>query len=346
MLEYLKKDTAFKDLVNLDDNRADNQTVVRHTVDQKKALVYGLGTRMATGLIAGTLNGMSGGNFRVDGEEIPILVRLARAEDNSNNGIVNPADILEVPIIEHSSTPIYIGDIAAANYVQEPDIRNRYNGKPTLTITADIKEGSKLSAGRVTVLASAYFEKIAPMYPGVTLNFGGEFESTSRAYKSLMFAFLIAVMAIYLVLSSQFNDYLQPLIILSAIPFAFIGVVFGMFFTRSVFTIGSFLAVVGLAGVAVNDAIVLIDFMNQERKRGLSMREAVISSCKARMRPVLLTTITTILGMLPMVIGIPQKSAAWAPMATAFVTGLFSATTLILLFIPVEYLRLSLIISA
>ncbi|MBF0469080.1 MAG: efflux RND transporter permease subunit, partial [Desulfamplus sp.] len=104
-----------------------------------------------------------------------------------------------------------------------------------------------LSAGRVTVLSSEYFNTISHLYPGVTLNFGGEFESTSRAYKSLMFAFLIAVMAIYLVLSSQFNDYFQPLIILSAIPFAFIGVVFGMFFTRSVFTIGSFLAVVGLA---------------------------------------------------------------------------------------------------
>ncbi|MBF0203785.1 MAG: efflux RND transporter permease subunit [Desulfamplus sp.] len=324
---------------------------------------------MATALIAGTLNGMSGGNFRTEGEEIPLLVRLARNEDLNNikdkngfnrdsnglknkdsndvtknnsdtvksSGLVNPVDILEVPIIEHSSTPVYIGDIATANYLQEPDIRNRYNGKPTLTITADIKEGSKLSAGRVTVLSSAYFEKISHLYPGVTLNFGGEFESTSRAYKSLMFAFLIAVMGIYLVLSSQFNDYFQPLIILSAIPFAFIGVVFGMFFTRSVFTIGSFLAVVGLAGVAVNDAIVMIDFMNKEKNRGMTLREAVISACSARMRPVIITTITTTLGMLPMVLGIPNKSITWAPMATAFVTGLFSATLLILLFIPVEY---------
>ncbi|MBF0211388.1 MAG: efflux RND transporter permease subunit [Desulfamplus sp.] len=344
MLDHLRKEPAFADLVNLDDNRADNQKVVRHRVEPKKALIYGLNSRMATGLIAGTLNGMSGGNFRVDGEEIPILVRLAREEDNlgsnqggQKSGILNPTDILEVPIIEHSLTPIYIGDIATAEYVEEPDIRNRYNGKPTLTITADIKDGSQLSAGRVTLLASDYFEKIAPMYPGVTLNFGGEFESTSRAYKSLMFAFLIAVMGIYLVLSSQFNDYLQPLIILSAIPFAFIGVVFGMFFTRSVFTIGSFLAVVGLSGVAVNDAIVLIDFMNKERERGLSLREAVVSSCKARMRPVIITTFTTMLGMLPMVIGIPQKSITWAPMATAFVTGLSCATMLILLFIPVEY---------
>ncbi|MBF0257978.1 MAG: efflux RND transporter permease subunit [Desulfamplus sp.] len=363
MLEYLRKDLEFADLVNLGDNRADLQAVVKHVVDQKKALTYGLDSRMATALIAGTLNGMSGGTFRTEGEEIPLLIRLARDGSSSKmdesseqdelsekegrgseneifrkgRGIGTPTDILEVPIIEHSAAPIYIGDIATANYLQEPDIRNRFNGKPTLTITADIKEGSKLSAGRVTVLSSEYFNKIAHLYPGVTLNFGGEFESTSRAYKSLMFAFLIAVMGIYLVLSSQFNDYFQPLIILSAIPFAFIGVVFGMFFTRSVFTIGSFLAVVGLAGVAVNDAIVLIDFMNKEKKSGKRLRDAVISACSARMRPILITTITTTLGMLPMVIGIPQKSITWAPMATAFVTGLFSATLLILLFVPVEY---------
>ena len=144
-------------------------------------------------------------------------------------------------------------------------------------------------------------------------------------------------MAIYLVLSSQFNDYFQPMMILSAIGFAFIGVVFGMFFTRSTFTIGSFLAVVGLSGVAVNDSLILIDFMNKQRQQGHPLRDAVVNGCRARMRPVLITTATTMMGMLPMAIGIPQKSTTWAPMATAFATGLVSATLLALLIIPVEY---------
>lgn len=340
MLGYLKSDGEFKDLVNLDDNRADLQTVVRHRVDQKKALEYGLDSGAATALIAGTLNGMPVGAFRSEGEEIPLLVRLSRVGDRGNVGGVglsDPADILDVPIVEHSSAPVYIGDIATVAYVEEPDIRNRYKGKPTLTITADIREGAQLSAGRVAHLASRFFDGISSDYPGVTLHFGGEFESTSRAYTSLAFAFLIAVMAIYLVLSSQFNDYFQPMMILTAIGFAFIGVVFGMFFTRSTFTIGSFLAVVGLSGVAVNDSLILIDFMNKQRKRGLALREAVVSGCRARMRPVLITTATTMMGMLPMAIGIPRKSITWAPMATAFATGLTSATLLALLIIPVEY---------
>ncbi len=340
MLAHLRMESAYADLVNLDDNRADIQSVMKQVVDQKKAMEYGLDSHMATGLIAGALNGMNVGSFRTRGEEIDLLLRLARKTDSANTegvGLDNPEDLLGVPIIEHASSPVYIGDIATVSHLREPDIRNRYKGRPTITITADIRDGSKLSPGRVKVLTERYFGTISPDYPGVTVQYGGEFESTSRAYTSLAFAFLIAVLGIYLVLSSQFNDYLQPVIILSAIGFAFIGVVFGMFFTRSVFTIGSFLAVVGLSGVAVNDSLILIDFMNKQKKAGLALRDAVIKGCSARMRPVLITTATTMMGMLPMAVGIPRKSITWAPMATAFATGLVSATLLALLIIPVAY---------
>jgi HAE1 family hydrophobic/amphiphilic exporter-1 len=97
------------------------------------------------------------------------------------------------------------------------------------------------------------------------------------------------------------------------------------------------MAVIGLAGVAVNDSLILIDFINVRRREGMPLREAVLDACSTRMRPVLITTVTTMLGLLPMAIGIPRKSMTWAPMATAFVTGLSSATLLTLLIIPVEY---------
>jgi HAE1 family hydrophobic/amphiphilic exporter-1 len=95
--------------------------------------------------------------------------------------------------------------------------------------------------------------------------------------------------------------------------------------------------VIGLSGVAVNDSLILIDFMNKQKAKGLNLRDAVVNACSARMRPVLITTATTMMGMLPMAIGIPSKSITWAPMATAFATGLASATLLALLIIPVEY---------
>ena len=336
VLNYLRTDPKFSDLLNLEDNRASIQSVLNFEVGRDRALEYGLSSSDATRLIAGSLNGMQAGNYRTSREEIDLMVKLARQED-SGRGLINPEQVATIPIVEHSEQPVLIGDLASVDYRQEPDARTRYNGKPTLTITADIRTGSQLSAGRVQVLAQRYFDSINDRYPGVSIAFGGEFESTSRAYASLAAAFVIAVLAIYLILASQFNDYVQPMIILSAIAFAFIGVVLGMFFTRSVFTIGSFMAVIGLAGVAVNDSLILIDFMNKERARGVGLREAVINGCSARMRPVLITTLTTMLGMLPMAIGIPHKSITWAPMATAFSTGLASATLLTLLIIPVEY---------
>jgi HAE1 family hydrophobic/amphiphilic exporter-1 len=147
----------------------------------------------------------------------------------------------------------------------------------------------------------------------------------------------VALLVIYLILAVQFGDYIQPLIILSAVAFAVIGVTFGMFFTQSTFTVGSLMAMVGLAGVTVNDSLILIDFMNKRTETGMTMRQAVLAACHTRMRPVLITTVTTIMGLLPMAIGIPYRSVEWAPMAMAFVTGLASATILTLLIIPVEY---------
>ena len=138
-------------------------------------------------------------------------------------------------------------------------------------------------------------------------------------------------------LASQFRDYLQPLLILSAVPFALIGVVTGLFVTRTTFTVGSFLAIVGLTGLVVNDSLLLIDFMNVRMRKGKPLREAVIEACAARMRPVVITTVTTMLGLLPMAIGIPSRSISWAPMATAFVSGLSSATLLTLLITPANY---------
>jgi HAE1 family hydrophobic/amphiphilic exporter-1 len=121
------------------------------------------------------------------------------------------------------------------------------------------------------------------------------------------------------------------------VPFALTGVVMGLFFTRTTFTIGSFMAIVGLAGVSVNNSLLLIDFINVRRKEGKQLREAIVEACASRMRPVVITTVTTLLGLLPMAVGIPSKSISWAPMAMAFVSGLSSSTVLTLLIVPVEY---------
>ncbi len=340
ILTFLKTTPELDGLVGLGDDRPEQHRIVRFEPRPEAVFEYGLMPGDVTGMVAGALNGRRAGNFRTVDEEVDLMVRLARESDAVNprgTGLAEPLDILDVPVIEHAAAPVLLRDLVKAAYAAEPNVRNRYKGRPTITITADIAPGSQLSPARIQVLVSRYFQENRNRFSGASISFGGEFESTSRSYTSLTFAFFIAVLGIYTVLASQFNDYFQPMIIITAVPFALIGVVMGLFLTRTTFTIGSFLAIVGLAGVAVNDSLLLIDFMNVRLERGRPLRDAVIESCAARMRPVLITTVTTMLGLLPMAIGIPRKSISWAPMATAFVAGLSSATILALLIIPVEY---------
>jgi len=340
VMAFMKADDALSVLTDLEDDRPDYHKTVRYIPNQEAVSEYGLSSDAVISMVAGALNGYNAGAYRTIDEEIDLMVRLTRADDPANSrkiGIASPTDILDVPVVEHSASPILLRDMVKIEYVREASVRSRYKGEPTITITADIKEGSKLSPAVVQKAVSTYFKSHADLFENVSLSYGGEFETTSRSFRSLFFAFFIAVLLIYMVLSSQFNDYFQPIIIISAVPFAIIGVVMGLFFTRTVFTVGSFMAVVGLAGVAVNDSLLIIEFINVRRRMGRPLRDAVIEACAARMRPVLITTVTTILGLLPMAIGFPYKSISWAPMATAFVSGLASATILALLVVPVEY---------
>ncbi|QTA79273.1 Acriflavin resistance protein [Desulfonema limicola] len=340
ILAYMQNEPELKDLTDIDDDRPDNQRAVKFVPRQASVFEYGLMPGDVTIMAAAALNGFQAGKFRTIDEEIDLMVRLARESDSANNslaGLSEPADILDIPVIEHSTSPVMLRDLIDISYENEPNVRTRYKGRPSITIMADIKPGTQLSPARVQVLVNKYVKSNQDKLYGASVSFGGEFESTSRSYTSLTFAFFIALLGIYLVLSSQFNDYFQPFIIMSAVPFALIGVVMGLFFSQTTFTIGSFMAIVGLAGVAVNDSLLLLDFMNVRLRKGRSLRDAVIEACAARMRPVVITTITTMLGLMPMAVGIPQKSISWSPMATAFVAGLSSATLLALLIIPVEY---------
>ncbi len=340
ILDYMRKEPEFVDLIDLDDDRPAFQKVIKFIPKPEAVFEYGLKPGDVTAIAATALNGFNAGKFRTTDEEVDLMVRLARVYDKGNsgrNGLLDPIDILNLPVMEDSKAPVLLRDVVTAEYKTEPNVRTRYKGRPTITITSSLKSGSRLSPARVQVKVQDFYNKNPDKFYGVSISFGGEFESTNRSYTSLTFAFFIAILAIYLILASQFNDYFQPVIIISAVPFALIGVVMGLFFSRTIFTIGSFMAIVGLAGVAVNDSLLLMDFMNVRLRKGNDVRKAVIEACAARMRPVIITTITTMLGLLPMAIGIPRKSISWAPMATAFVAGLSSATLLTLLIIPVEY---------
>lgn len=140
-----------------------------------------------------------------------------------------------------------------------------------------------------------------------------------------------------MILAAQFQSYVQPFIILSAVVFSLIGAIFGKVITQGVITVTSFISVVGVTGVVVNDSLVPIHFINKRYLAGMSRKAAIEDGIRVRLRPILLTTLTTSLGLPPMAIGFPSYSPVWGPMASTFVTGLCTATFLTLFIVPIEW---------
>ncbi len=249
------------------------------------------------------------------------------------------AAIARVRLRTASGVSVPLGDVARVEAVRAPAGIFRYNGRRTVLLTATIDE-KRTSASTVNESLRRRFDNeefLAP-FPGVTLRFGGEFEETQKSFRSLRDAFMVACVVIYMLLAAQFKSYVQPLIVLLTVPFAFIGVVVGLLVTGNPFTIMAGIAMVGLIGIAVNDAIVLVDFINKRRGSGRGPRAAVDEACRLRARPILLTTVTTIAGLLPMAVGLTGFSKLWSPFASTICFGMLFGTLLTLYIVPSAYL--------
>jgi multidrug efflux pump subunit AcrB len=318
-------------LTDLTDDRGQPARVFRLEVDAPRTRELGLTQGDAARLASAVLDGRYIGKYRLSDEEVDLKLRV------DPDFLDSPEAALSIPVREHPSGPVQLRDIVRPVTEIQPGELKRFRGQRSLAITANIKPGAPISSPQVVTWVKQHYREIRDRSTGVTLVFGGEYEETQRSYDSLTQAFGLAVLLIYLILATQFKSYLQPLIILSAIMFSIIGVVIGTFATQTLFTINSFIALLGVTGVVVNDALVLLDFINRRYRDGKTRRDAVIEGVQIRLRPILLTTLTTTLGLLPMSLGIPNYSLIWGPMASTFVTGLASATFLTLFIVPVAW---------
>jgi multidrug efflux pump subunit AcrB len=179
--------------------------------------------------------------------------------------------------------------------------------------------------------------EIMKAYPQCRLRFEGAFREMREAFSSLWQLFVFGLFFIYIILGAQFKSYAQPFIILLTIPFAFIGAVAALIFSNSPFSIIVLYGFVGLAGIAVNDAIVMISFINNARSRGAGRWRSIIEAGRLRLRPIILTSVTTMFGVMPMALGLGGKSEIWAPMANTLFWGLCFATFLTLFILPGMY---------
>ncbi len=212
-----------------------------------------------------------------------------------------------------------------------------YNSKRAVTVTAQI-DTSVTTAHAVNTQLDREFRSTLAALPTVRVQYGGEFEETKRSFDGLLKAYLMAMVVVYMLLAAQFNNYWQPFVVIFTVPFACVGVVAGLLISSYPFTVMSFIALVGLTGVIVNDSIVLLDFINKQCQAGLAMRDAIVLACKVRLRPVFLTTVTTVLGLLPLALGLGGISKIWSPFASSFAWGLTFSTFVTLLIEPALYL--------
>lgn len=174
-------------------------------------------------------------------------------------------------------------------------------------------------------------------FPGYQIEFGGVVEQQNQSYRSLFRALIVALLLIFTILAAQFKSYIQPLVVLFTIPFGFIGVILGLLLTGLPFSLNTVISFVALSGVVVNAALILVDFINRERERGVDRWNSLINAGATRLRPIILTTVTTISGLLPMVFSTSAAAQDWRPMAVSISFGLAFATVLTLFIIPCIY---------
>jgi multidrug efflux pump subunit AcrB len=265
-------------------------------------------------------------------DDVKVMVRYADKQRSSLSGFE------EMRIRTDDNQEIPIEEVANITHGRAYSIINRVDRKRTITVISDIDETTANASQIVADLKANFLPKLVERYPGITYDLEGQEKRTQESLDSLKSGYLLAMMGIFLLLASQFRSYIQPVIIMMAIPFGLIGAVFGHLVMGMEFTIVSIFGIVALSGIVVNDALILIDFINRAVRSGVDVETAVVDSGKARFRPVLLTSITTIAGLLPILLETSFQAQFLIPMAISICFGLLAATLLTLLFVPALYL--------
>ena len=297
------------------------------SIDRMIAAKYGLTASQIASSVRSSLSGQVATRYKVDGNEIDVLVK---GDDRYKESI---SDLEQSIIQTPTGSSVPLGQIADLNVSDGPTSINREEQVRTISITGQI-------SGRDLGSVNSDIEKKLSEYEiadGYVYELGGENEEAMEAFKSLGLALILAVVLVYMVLASQFESLLYPFMIMLSVPLAIAGGILGLIVTRRALSVIAFIGFIMLAGIVVNNAIVLVDYINTRRKAGEEREIAIRNAGPIRLRPILMTTLTTVLGLIPLAIGLGDGGEIQAPMATVVISGLILSTLLTLIFIPVMY---------
>jgi HAE1 family hydrophobic/amphiphilic exporter-1 len=322
---------------NVEDNLLEGPREVRLRLDEDRAAYLGLTFQDLARAFRAANDGIVSSGFRdpMTSDDIDIRVLL----DEPYRRTVR--DLLRTQVRTPSGELVRLEEVAELEMARGFLSLAHYDGQRTVTVYADVDEDVTTSEA-VNLALQARFADLPERYPELNVVYGGEFEATREAMADIARLFPLALLLVYMILAAQFRSYLQPLIVATAIPFGLVGVVTGVALLGYNVSFGMMYAAIGLTGVVVNDSLVMVDFINRARRSGMPLLEAVRRSGAVRLRPILLTTLTTVVALLPMALGLQGGSKSYGPFAASIVFGLIVAMVGTLFIVPLTYTSLAL----
>lgn len=327
----LRVDAMIKQIPGITDTRVSREEgsperIVR--IDRQRAADLGLGVARIGDALRTAVGGTRASYYREGGTQYPIIVRLSERDRQS------VPELLDLAVINTRGEPVALRnvitlapgegpvDIARKDQERIISIEANYTGRDLGSVIRDIR--SALQA--------------VPIPRDFAVLFGGDYEEQQRAFRELLLGLILAVFLVYLVMAAQFESFRDPFVVLFAIPTGLVGVVFTMILTGTIFSMQAFIGCIILAGIVVNNAILLVTYTNQLRRtEGAPLMEAVVTAGARRLRPILMTTLTTSLGLLPLSIGLGEGGETQAPLARVVIGGLLGGMLITLIVIPVVY---------
>ena len=297
------------------------------SLDREKLSHHGLSTAMVSMYVKNRVDGMIASRFREEGEEYDIIVRFSEDYRSSIS------DVEDISIMTPMGQKIKIAELGeVSEYWSPPNIERKRRER---LVTVSVKPVG-ISLGELAMRINSEIDDIE--IPGeILVVVGGAYEDQQEAFADLGLLMLIGLVLVYLIMASQFESFVMPLIIMFTIPFSFSGVILALLITGTTLSVVAALGAVLLIGIVVKNGIVLIDFINLMRDREYELADAIALSGRSRLRPVLMTSLTTILAMLPLAMSSGEGSEIWSPMGITVIGGLVFSTFLTLIYIPVLY---------
>lgn len=297
-------------------------------VDRQKVADMKLTVSQIANMLQTILSGTRAGYFREAGDEYTILVRVQDAER------MDLREVLDLTLTNSDGQPVVLRNVVQVRPRTGPVRVERKDQERVVTVYANISGrdmGSILSDIRKKL-------RSIPVPRDFSILFGGDYEERQKAFRELALSFVLALVLVYMVMACQYESLRDPFVVMFSVPLAVIGVVVMLFLTNTTFNIQSFIGCIMLGGIVVNNAILLVDHTNLLRRRdGMPLREAIEEAGRRRLRPILMTATTTILGLFPLALGLGEGGEAQAPMARAVIGGLLSSTLITLVFVPTVY---------